>query len=87
MISSTDNDFEFTTTHPLPGFDLDDENSFIKKIDWNDYKKLKKNKNISEGMIPKLENCFYSMKNGVKHVRIGNNEIFSKKKHFTELKI
>ena len=38
-------------------------------------------------MIPKLENCFYSMKNGVKHVRIGNNEIFSKKKYFTELKI
>jgi acetylglutamate kinase len=66
---------------------LDDENSFIKKIDWNDYKKLKKNKNISEGMIPKLENCFYAMKNGVKHVRIGNNEIFSKKKYFTELKI
>ena len=66
---------------------INDENSIIKKIDWSDYKKLKKNKNISEGMIPKLENCFYAMENGVKHVRIGNNEIFSKKKNFTELKI
>ena len=66
---------------------INDENSFIKEIDWSDYKKLKKNKNISEGMIPKLENCFYAIKNGVKLVRIGNNEIFSKKNNFTELKI
>lgn len=66
---------------------INDENSFIKEIDWSDYKKLKKNKNISEGMIPKLENCFYAIKNGVKLVRIGNNEIFSKKNNFTTLKI
>jgi len=66
---------------------LNDENSLIKKINLNDYKELKKNNNISEGMIPKLDNCFYALKNGVFEVKIGNNSMLINKKNSTELKI
>ena len=66
---------------------LNNENSLIKKINLNDYKDLIKNNNISEGMIPKLDNCFYALKNGVNKVTIGNNSMLINKKDFTELKI
>ena len=66
---------------------IKDDKSFLKKIDWKNYKILKGNKNISNGMLPKLENCFYALKNGVNHVRIGDNEMCCGKNNFTELTI
>ncbi|PHR30280.1 MAG: acetylglutamate kinase, partial [Fluviicola sp.] len=42
---------------------------------------------INEGMLPKLHNCFHSLKNGVKNVRIGNVQSLSKENQGTVLKL
>ena len=44
----------------------------ISTINSNDYQLLKKEKIITDGMIPKLDNAFDSLKSGVKQVIIGN---------------
>ena len=37
-------------------------------------------------MMPKLHNCFESLKKGVQEVRIGNSSIFSQKINLLKLK-
>jgi len=49
---------------------IDDENSVISEITPNDYKKLKQEGKIFQGMIPKLDNAFSAIKKGVKTVYI-----------------
>ncbi len=55
--------------------DIDDNDSVIADIDKNKYEQLKADKIIAEGMLPKLENCFESLENGVKKVIIGMPEL------------
>ena len=55
--------------------DIDDNDSVIADIDKNKYEQLKADKIIAEGMLPKLENCFESLENGVKKVIIGRPEL------------
>ena len=50
-----------------------------------DYKKLIKKNIIVDGMIPKIENCFSALKNGVNEVYIGNHQIINNKKNCTKL--
>lgn len=57
--------------------DINCENSVIERINKETYEELKKKKIIAEGMLPKLENCFEALENGVKKVIIGNPEIIS----------
>jgi acetylglutamate kinase len=63
--------------------DINDESSVIKKIDWNYYEQLKSpslgggGAKIFAGMIPKLDNAFAALDNGVKKVRIGKAEELS----------
>lgn len=57
--------------------DINDENSVIKHIDSRKYIELKKENIIADGMLPKMENCFYALNNGVSRVMIGNPEIIS----------
>jgi len=57
--------------------DVDDENSLIKSINPNNYSDLKKDGIINEGMIPKLDNAFEAIKNGVKEVCIGKSDALS----------
>jgi len=45
----------------------------IKSINSKDYKSLKENKIIINGMIPKLDNAFSALEKGVKEVVIGNS--------------
>ena len=52
----------------------DDENTVIKQIDQESYKDLKERKLIFAGMIPKLDNAFAALNNGVKKVIIGKAE-------------
>ncbi len=52
--------------------DLENKGSLIFKIDSRSYKDLKKSGVISEGMLPKLQNCFNALENGVSEVRLGN---------------
>lgn len=57
--------------------DVSDENSVIRHIDNAAYKTLKTEKVISEGMLPKLENCFYALNNKVQKVSIGNQKMIT----------
>ena len=51
--------------------DITDENSVIREIRSVDFESFKEQKIIADGMIPKLQNAFLSIKNGVKDVYIG----------------
>ena len=57
--------------------DIDDNDSVIADIDKKKYEQLKADQIIAEGMLPKLENCFESLENGVKKVIIGRPELIS----------
>ena len=52
--------------------DVNNKNSVIKSISSVTYKKLLADGIIVDGMLPKLENCFDALKNGVSKVHIGN---------------
>ena len=65
---------------------INDENSVIPFIDTEKYHELKNTGTISQGMIPKLHNCFESLEKGVQEIRIGNSSIFSQKNQFTKIK-
>jgi len=62
--------------------DVDDESSVIKKLNWEEYQKLKTPSGtplgdggkIFAGMIPKLDNAFAALNSGVNKVIIGNAE-------------
>lgn len=58
--------------------DFSDKESVIKNIDSETYQNLLKNGIISDGMIPKLDNCFDALQNGVQKVHIGNTAMFTK---------
>lgn len=57
---------------------FNDKESVIKNIDANSYKDLLQKGVISDGMIPKLNNCFDALKNGVAKVHIGNTSMLTK---------
>lgn len=55
--------------------DVEDANSVVEKIDQSIYRDLKAQGLIFEGMIPKLDNCFYAVENGVKNIHLGTPEM------------
>lgn len=65
--------------------DETDDLSLKKVISKNEYKKLKKNKIIYDGMIPKIENCFYALNNGVNNIFIGNHDLINTTKDCTKI--
>lgn len=60
--------------------DVNDNDSVIEHIDAKTYKSLKNKSFISDGMLPKLENCFYALHKGVSKIIIGHPSIISNKK-------
>ena len=53
-------------------------NSTIKKnITKKEFKNLVVEEIISDGMIPKLENCFNALENGVNNIYIGDMDIIN----------
>ena len=67
---------------------INDQNSVVKYLNINTYKKLLKDGNIADGMLPKLENCFDALKNGVTKVNMGNTNMFTKENdNFTSITI
>lgn len=52
--------------------DLSDDESVLPSLDFTDYQKLMESKIISDGMLPKLHNCFEALKNGVSAVFLGD---------------
>ncbi len=68
--------------------DVNDESSVIENIDLNSYEELKNENIIIDGMLPKLENCFYALNNGVAEIIIGNQTvIINKNQKYTSLTI
>ena len=66
--------------------DIQDKNSVIKNIDSESYKALKESKIIADGMLPKLDNCFDALNNGVKKVAIGNLSMLTEEnKNYTTI--
>ena len=51
---------------------VDNEESIIDEINPYSYNKLKLEGVINSGMIPKINNCFEALKNGVANVKIGS---------------
>ena len=54
--------------------DINDSSSLVAKMDKLLYKKLKEEKIIFEGMIPKIDNAFSALEHGVQSVIIGKAE-------------
>jgi len=50
--------------------DVNDDQSYIPEIDFESYQQLKADKIVADGMIPKLDNAFSVIENGVKKVYI-----------------
>ncbi len=67
---------------------IDDKNSVITEINLEKHKQLVEQKIISEGMIPKLHNCFNALENGVNKVKIGDTSLVnSSSKLYTTLSL
>jgi len=64
---------------------MEDEESVIEKINSSSYQDLKNQGLISDGMLPKLDNCFEALQNGVRKVIIGKPKVINEKslKHTT----
>jgi acetylglutamate kinase len=75
--------FEVTLNYCFekPGvlFDAEDDSSVISTINQELYSKLKSEKAIHSGMIPKLDNCFNSLSKGVQKIRIGHHRMLKDK--------
>ena len=53
--------------------DVNDETSVIAELKAKNYNKLKENKKLFAGILPKIDNAFDAVNNGVKKVVIGNS--------------
>ena len=71
--------FEVTLNYCFekPGvlYDAEDDSSVIEKMNQELYAKLKADKAIHSGMIPKLDNCFNSLFKGVQIIKIGHHKM------------
>ncbi|MEY4204463.1 MAG: acetylglutamate kinase, partial [Bacteroidota bacterium] len=54
--------------------DVNDDKSCLTQIDFEQFQELKRKEIITKGMIPKLENAFSAVKEGVRRVIIGRAE-------------
>ena len=65
---------------------VEDDESVIENINSELYKGLKSDGIINEGMLPKLENCFNALQNGVDRVILGKPELIKdRSKKYTTL--
>ena len=55
--------------------DVENEDSVVEHIDRSKYRQMREHGQISEGMLPKLKNCFEALEKGVNRVKIGNPEL------------
>ena len=58
---------------------IDNNDSVIEKINQVSYQELKSSGIINEGMIPKLDNCFYALEKNVSKVCIGKSDMLFNK--------
>lgn len=60
-------------------YNAEDDSSVIENINQELYSKLKAEKAIHSGMIPKLDNCFNSLSKGVQKIKIGHHRMLQDK--------
>ncbi len=66
--------------------DVTDENSVIEKINQKKYDAFVENRVIADGMLPKLDNCFYAVHQKVQKVCIGNTDmLYNQHAKFTKI--
>ena len=62
-----------------------DDESVIESIDKSKYQELLEEKIISDGMLPKLHNCFQALENGVSTIYLGNYTLLQQKSKHTKI--
>ena len=66
--------------------DINDKNSVIKHMDSKLYSELLGKGIIVDGMLPKLENCYDALKQGVKTINMGNTSMLTQENdNFTRI--
>ncbi|MGM0933235.1 MAG: acetylglutamate kinase [Bacteroidota bacterium] len=63
----------------------EDDDSVIEKITREKYQKLLEEKVISDGMLPKLHNCFQALENSVKNIFLGDFRLLKKESVYTKI--
>ena len=61
--------------------DVNDENSVIKTLTFGNYTELREQGIIHSGMLPKLENCFNALNEGVAQIGIGSPAMINGETH------
>jgi acetylglutamate kinase len=61
--------------------DVNDEDSVIKTLTFEDYTELREKGAIHSGMLPKLENCFNALNQGVEQIGIGSPAMITGETH------
>ena len=66
--------------------DINDKSSVVKHINSKTYQELLDNGIISDGMLPKLENCFDALRGGVNNINMGNTSMLTQENdNFTKI--
>ena len=76
---SSDYEVELMYCFELQGVltDINDLNSVINQLNAKSYSEFVEQGVISDGMLPKLENCFNALNKGVSNIKIGNTNMIS----------
>ncbi|MFD1096413.1 acetylglutamate kinase [Salegentibacter chungangensis] len=65
--------------------DPEDDSSVIENIDGAKYQELLEKKIISEGMLPKLQNCFEALEKGVERIYLGDSGLLNRNTLHTKI--
>lgn len=65
--------------------DPEDDDSVIENLDFKRYKALLAEKVISQGMLPKLYNCFQALERGVSKISLGDATLLGKNSKHTKI--
>ncbi len=65
--------------------DANDDDSVINEINRKKYKELLDKKIISDGMLPKLHNCFEALENGVEQIFLGDATLLRRESIHTKI--
>jgi acetylglutamate kinase len=61
--------------------DVNDEDSVIKNLTFKEYNSLKEQEVIHSGMLPKIDNCFKALEQGVAQIGIGSPAMINGENH------
>lgn len=64
---------------------INDEDSVIETLDTQKYQSLMENGGISDGMLPKLHNCFLALDSGISNIYLGNHNLLNGRSTYTKI--